>query len=118
MPNIICTIHNVEMREFTKDGKSWNSHKLEDETWCNGKPKYAKSAQGYTQPSKAKTIAEYQGKPQEWWDRKGRVIALCGLANATIQSGHVVDIEILGKILERIETKAAEMTLDEIDPTV
>jgi len=33
-----CPIHNVEMRKFEKDGRSWFSHKLEEGGWCKGKP--------------------------------------------------------------------------------
>lgn len=31
-----CPIHKETMRQFTKNGKSWYSHKV-GETWCNGK---------------------------------------------------------------------------------
>jgi hypothetical protein len=37
-----CPIHQVEMRRYSKNGKSWYSHKLEDGTWCSGKPKNGK----------------------------------------------------------------------------
>ena len=33
----ICPIHNVPMREWKKNGRSWYSHKLEDGSWCKGK---------------------------------------------------------------------------------
>ena len=33
----ICPIHNVPMREWEKNGRSWYSHKLEDGSWCKGK---------------------------------------------------------------------------------
>jgi hypothetical protein len=36
---VLCAIHQVEMRKYSKNGKSWYSHKLEDGTWCSGKPK-------------------------------------------------------------------------------
>ncbi|MFA6307089.1 MAG: hypothetical protein WC639_04770 [Patescibacteria group bacterium] len=32
----LCTIHNVEMREFNKEGRKWWSHKLDNGDWCNG----------------------------------------------------------------------------------
>lgn len=31
-----CQIHKIVMREFTKNGRSWYSHK-NGEAWCNGK---------------------------------------------------------------------------------
>mgnify|MGYP001603193440 CR=1 FL=1 len=34
-----CEIHKIEMPQFEKEGRKWFSHKLEDESWCNGKPK-------------------------------------------------------------------------------
>jgi len=34
---ILCPIHNVPMREWKKNGRSWYSHKLEDGSWCKGK---------------------------------------------------------------------------------
>lgn len=33
-----CPIHKVTMRHFTKEDREWWSHKLDDGTWCNGKP--------------------------------------------------------------------------------
>jgi len=33
-----CPIHNVEMRRFEKDGRTWYSHKT-DNGWCSGKEK-------------------------------------------------------------------------------
>lgn len=32
-----CQIHNCEMKQHTKDGKSWWSHKLDDGSYCKGK---------------------------------------------------------------------------------
>jgi hypothetical protein len=34
----ICTIHNVPMKHFDKDGRAWDSHKVEgtEADWCNG----------------------------------------------------------------------------------
>ena len=32
----ICPIHNVPMREWKKNGRTWYSHKLEDGSWCKG----------------------------------------------------------------------------------
>ena len=32
-----CGIHNVEMTKYTKEGRSWFSHKADDDTWCKGK---------------------------------------------------------------------------------
>ena len=31
-----CKIHKETMKQFTKNGQSWYSHKV-GETWCNGK---------------------------------------------------------------------------------
>ena len=33
-----CSIHQVEMRKWQKDGKVWYSHKIGN-TWCSGKAK-------------------------------------------------------------------------------
>ena len=32
----LCPIHQVDMKHFEKNGKSWFSHKLDDGSWCNG----------------------------------------------------------------------------------
>ena len=32
----LCPIHQVEMKHFEKNNKSWYSHKLDDGSWCNG----------------------------------------------------------------------------------
>lgn len=34
---VFCPIHQVEMRLYEKDGRSWHAHRLEDGTWCRGK---------------------------------------------------------------------------------
>lgn len=31
-----CSIHNVEMNHYSNDRGEWDSHKLQDGTWCNG----------------------------------------------------------------------------------
>jgi hypothetical protein len=36
---LLCSIHNVEMRRFEKNGQVWFSHKTEDGIWCSGKSK-------------------------------------------------------------------------------
>jgi len=36
--NSWCPIHNVEMKRWEKDGRSWFSHK-DGDGWCSGKPK-------------------------------------------------------------------------------
>ena len=33
-----CTIHNVEMKKYEKDSRSWYAHRNGDQ-WCNGKKK-------------------------------------------------------------------------------
>jgi len=33
-----CPVHNVEMKRWEKDGRSWFSHK-DGDGWCSGKPK-------------------------------------------------------------------------------
>jgi hypothetical protein len=33
-----CELHQTEMRQFSKDGKSWYSHKTDAGAWCSGKP--------------------------------------------------------------------------------
>jgi hypothetical protein len=32
-----CPMHQVPMRRYTKDGRSWYSHKAPDGSWCQGK---------------------------------------------------------------------------------
>lgn len=34
-----CQIHNVTMRQFAKNGKSWYSHSPSEGVWCNGRAK-------------------------------------------------------------------------------
>ena len=128
MPSTLCAIHDVPMRQFWKKddpdhvGQSWFSHKLEDETWCNGKPKSATFAGGYTKPSKAKTLDEYNkepggyaGRPAEYWDTRSKLIGLCGLANAMLNSGKQpkeIDVEALGLLLQKLEKTAKELQTD------
>jgi len=33
---VMCTIHNAEMEQRQKAGKTWYSHRLEDGQWCKG----------------------------------------------------------------------------------
>lgn len=40
-----CGLHQVEMRQFSKDGKTWYSHKTDGNAWCSGKPKLATQSQ-------------------------------------------------------------------------
>jgi len=36
--NPTCPIHNIEMQKWSKNGRTWYSHKLEEGGgWCNGK---------------------------------------------------------------------------------
>jgi len=32
----ICPIHNVAMRQYQKNGRTWYAHKLDDGSWCKG----------------------------------------------------------------------------------
>jgi hypothetical protein len=32
-----CDIHKVEMKQYTKDGRSWYSHNIGEGEWCKGK---------------------------------------------------------------------------------
>jgi len=34
-----CPIHDVEMQKWSKNGKIWYSHKIEDGSWCSGRVK-------------------------------------------------------------------------------
>lgn len=34
-----CSIHKATMKQYSKNGKSWYSHKLPNGEWCYGKPK-------------------------------------------------------------------------------
>ena len=34
----ICPIHHVEMTRWSKNGRSWYAHRLENGYWCKGKP--------------------------------------------------------------------------------
>jgi hypothetical protein len=42
-----CPIHKCDMRKFEKDGKTWWSHKAEDNSWCNGKRKVGEQLHEY-----------------------------------------------------------------------
>jgi hypothetical protein len=33
----VCPIHKSNMRRYSKDGRSWFSHRIEDGSWCKGK---------------------------------------------------------------------------------
>ena len=33
----VCPVHNVAMKQTTKDGRSWWSHRLPDGQWCKGR---------------------------------------------------------------------------------
>ena len=37
VPDSWCSIHGLEMTKYSKEGRSWYSHKLDDGTWCKGK---------------------------------------------------------------------------------
>ena len=56
-----CPIHNLEMNEFTKGDRSWFSHRLPDNSWCNGKVK--------------STPVEAPKKPEVDWAFKDRIMA-------------------------------------------
>lgn len=124
MPATMCAVHpQEEMTEKTgKHGNFW-SHRTDDSRfpsgWCNGRvpgsPYQAPVTRQTQNPAPQPTQPEksYNGRPQEFWDRKSKIIALCGMANATIQSGRVVDVNALGNILKQIEAKAAELTDEE-----
>jgi hypothetical protein len=112
-----CEIHlGVEMTG--KEGKYgyFYSHLLEDGTWCNGKKKNAPYAEPKKPVIHTDKPTQYAGQPKEFWDKRSRVIALCGLANSVLAAGGVPDIATLSKLLTQIETKAEEMTLDENGP--
>ncbi len=87
MPTL-CPIHDTEMRQFWKKddvnhtGQSWFSHKADDGTWCNGKPKPGSS------PSRAKTIAEYEQPTEKVdWDKIAVGKVASNIATALIQAG-------------------------------
>ena len=56
-----CPIHNIEMSEFTKGDRSWFSHRLPDNSWCNGKVK--------------STPVEAPKTPEVNWLAKDRIVA-------------------------------------------
>jgi hypothetical protein len=35
--NPYCQLHKVPLKKFTKDGKTWHSHKTPNGSWCRGK---------------------------------------------------------------------------------
>jgi len=35
---VICSIHRISMKIWTKNGDQWYSHRLPDGTWCKGAP--------------------------------------------------------------------------------
>lgn len=89
MPDTLCVIHSVPMRQFWKKddpdhkGQSWFSHKLDDGSWCNGTPKPARSANGYTQPAP-------KAEPQVDWDKIAVGKVASNLAVALIESGKTI----------------------------
>jgi len=34
----LCEAHGVHFREYSKDGKTWQAHQLDDGTWCHQRP--------------------------------------------------------------------------------
>lgn len=111
----LCPIHNEPMAgKEGKYGYFW-SHKMEDGEWCNGKAKNAPYAEKETKP-RTDRPTQYAGQPKEFWDKRSKIIALCGLANAVLSAGGVPDINKLSALLTQIENKAEEMTMDENGP--
>jgi hypothetical protein len=35
-PVVMCSIHGVPLKRWSKNGRSWYSHKLPDGRWCRG----------------------------------------------------------------------------------
>jgi hypothetical protein len=33
----LCPIHQVPLRQFSKNGRSWRAHALDNGKWCSGK---------------------------------------------------------------------------------
>lgn len=115
----LCQIHNVEMQG--KQGKYgfFFSHKLEDGTWCNGKSKNAPYAEPKKPVAHTDKPSQYAGQPKEFWDKRSKIISMCGLANAMLSAGKLpgdIDVASLSVLLNKIEKKAEELTLDENGP--
>jgi hypothetical protein len=129
MPESICVIHSVPSKQtWRKDdpehkGSSWYSHKTDDPNypsgWCNGKPSTAPAAVPARPQVQPTQVKEFNGRSNEFWDKRGRQIAMCGLANAMLSSGvaiEAIDVAKLSVLLNKIEHKAEELTLDENGP--
>jgi hypothetical protein len=116
----ICPIHKVGMRWFENGEDSWLSHRTDDPNypkgWCNGRPFKKLFGTNHNNTIAKEQVKEHSGKSQEYWDKKSKIIALCGLANALLSSGKdpdLISIKALGDLLLAIEKKADEMTRQE-----
>lgn len=58
-----CPIHNVDMKHYSNERGEWDSHKLDDGKWCNGKDKSERSA------LEAKVLASINTKLDKVLDR-------------------------------------------------
>ena len=64
-----CQIHNVGMKEFTKEGRTWYSHQTDDlkypKGWCNGKPSPVAKTQSDPDELRAKTLGMIHALSQD-----------------------------------------------------
>ena len=106
-----CELHQVQMRQYSKDGRTWWSHRLDDGTWCKGQPAgdWGKSFQAWWKAQ----LAE-KGMPDvdpveawNWLAEKGHVKPRLGeySSQAAAQAAAGKAIERLRESLGLVEEK-------------
>lgn len=71
---MLCQIHQCEMKEYSKDGQSWNSHKLENGAWCTGKEKKGYSPSQALQSTALAQIQASQARVEARLDKMAEII--------------------------------------------
>jgi hypothetical protein len=71
------------MTHYTKNGKEWDAHQLEDGTWCNAKPKAEAAASQHTSWVRPDKVAPKEEKVD--WDAVNRGKVKHGLVVAVIE---------------------------------
>lgn len=100
--NAYCEIHTIEMREFSKGGNTWYSHKLIDGTWCNGKPKpgYTKT-EAMQEAVQKESDVDSEVMRKSDWELKDKRIAKIAIAKSFISQGVDFDNAMANADLEK-----------------
>src|SRR3990167_5662617 len=105
---MICDIHQEDMRQFTKEGRSWYSHKTDD-GWCNGKPKVALDESDPIDKAVASNYPKAKVVPEVDWDAKDRqsmaqtaMKAASEVLAAQINAKYEINLEDIDSELKRM----------------